>query len=380
MENGKGHEDKDEQYNKWMNEYDDYLHYSRNPQLGEMYCKKCILEDDKDQEIHSGLGVRKIFRELRQPELLSRDVGVTVTYSSSPSYSDSGNTVSSTRKHNHDNNQITRIVSAPNKQKKEKEDAKTIRKQKQQWQPLTMNNYPCPVHNRFKCPYYESLEIDDNELVAYGMCIEMIYYALSYSHMLTYQIRDYTYKIDFEKNKLVDIIGKYGCGSSTVSSKRLGVKLWSLKQPKVPIESIHDIYKALTDRETLDIILDQYIEHRMRNPQDYEDDPSLDYIQPNEKFDALRDAILDLFTQNKDKIMINDLTNFNGLTLQEEEGDIKRRSLDQSTTIFVDHSNDICCECDKIGACILCVNCDKWICTDHWMKHGKVRHHLEIQE
>lgn len=379
LENGNGHRDKDEQYNKWMNDYDDYLHYSRNPQLGERYCKKCLLEDDKDQEIHSGLGLRKILRELREQELLSRDAGVTVTYSSSPSSSGNTNTTSLTRKQFHNSSERTRTISGPNKQKKEKEDAKITRKQKQQ-QPLTMINYPCPVHNRFKCPYRESSETDDSDLVSDGICIETIYNALSYAHMLTYQISDYTYKIDFEKNKWIDIISKYECGSSTASSKRLSVKLWSLKQPRVPVESIHDIYKALTDRETLDIILDQYLEHRRRNPLDYGDYPNFDYAQRKENDDTLRHLILDWFMQIKDDITIEDLTNLNGLTLQEEEEDIKIRSLDQSTTVFVDHSNDICCECNKRWACILCINCDKWICTDHWMKHGKVRHHLEIEQ
>jgi hypothetical protein len=206
LENGNGQRDKDEQYRKWINDYDDYLRYSKNPKLGEIYCKKCLLEDDKDQEIHSGLGLRKIFRELRQQKLSSEAVGITVTHSLSRSCSGSSNiTTSSTQKHIHNSDQRTQTVSASNKQKKEKEDTKITRKQKQQ-QPLTMINYPCPVHNRFKCPYYESSENDDNELVASGIAIEMIYYALSYAHMLTYQIRDYTYKIDFEKNKWVDII------------------------------------------------------------------------------------------------------------------------------------------------------------------------------
>lgn len=379
LENGNGHRDKDEQYNKWINDYSDYLHYSKNPKLGESYCEKCLLEDDNDQEIHSGLGLRKILRELRQQELSSGDVGITATYSSSPSSCGSSNSTSSARKHIDNSNQRRRTVSVPNKQKKEKEDAKTIRKQKQH-QPLTMINYPCPVHDRFKCPYYESSEIDDSDLVSDGKCIELTYNALSYAHMLTYQIRDYTYKVDFEKNKHVETINKYGCGSSKASSKRPGVELSSLKQPKVPIESIHDIYKALTDRETLDIILDQYLEHRRRNPLDYGDYPNFDYIQRKESYDTLRHLLLDWFMQIKDDITIKDFTNFNGLTLQEEEEDIKRRSLDQSTTVFVDHSNDICCECNKRWACILCINCDKWICTDHWMKHGEVRHHLEIQE
>jgi len=83
FENGNGHRDKDEdeQCNKWISDYYDYLHCSRNPQLGERYCKECLFEDDKLQEIHSGLGLRIIYRELIQKILLLsfRDAEDTIT-------------------------------------------------------------------------------------------------------------------------------------------------------------------------------------------------------------------------------------------------------------------------------------------------------------
>jgi hypothetical protein len=373
-EKGTGHRYKDEQYNKWIDDYYDYLYYSRNPQLGEGYCEECLLEDDQDQEIHSGLGLRKMFRELVQQELSSEDEGTT-TSSSSLSSSGSSNTTSHSHNHIHKGRQRTRAVSAANKQKEEKKDAKVIRKQQQQQAPLITIDYPCPVHNRFKCPYQKFSEINDNVLVGIGSYLEVIYNALSYAHMLTYQIRDYTYKVDFEKGRKLETISKYGCGFSEGSSNRLGVELRSLKQPEVPIESIHDIYKALTNRENLDILLEQYLEHRRNNPRDYGDNPNFDYAQRKEQDDTFRHSIVDWFTQFKDDIRIEDLTNFNGITLQEEEENIKRSDLDRSAAIFVDHSNDICCVCNKGGACILCVNCDKWICADHWPNH-KAIHHL----
>jgi hypothetical protein len=369
---GTGHRYKDEQYNKWMDDYYDYLYYSRNPQLGERYCEGCLLEDDQEQEIHSGLGLRKILRELAQQVLSEEDEGTT-TSSSSPSSSGSSNTTSPSHDHIHKGRQRTRAVSAANKQK-EKKNAEVIKKQ--QRAPLITIDYPCPVHNRFKCPYQKSSEIDDNVLVGIGRYLELICNALSYAHMLTYQIRDYTYKVDFEKNRKLETISKYGTLFSERSSNRLGVELRSLKQPKVPIESMHDIYKALTDRENLDILLEQYLEHRVNNPRDYGDDPNFDYAKRKEDSDTLRRSIVDWFMQIKDDIRIEDLTNFNGITLQEEEENTKRSGLDHSTTIFVDHFNDICCECNKRWACILCVNCDKWICADHRLNHEAVHRHF----
>jgi hypothetical protein len=367
-----GHRYKDEQYNRWTDDYYDYLHYSRDPQLGERYCQKCVLEDDKDQEIHSGLGLRKLARELLQQELSSRDDDEETTTSSSLSSNNNSNTTNPNN-HIHNGRQTAQTVSAANKQKKER-DAKVIRK-KQQQLPLVTIDYPCSVHNRFKCPYQESSEIKDIALVGIGFELEIIYNALSYAHTLTYQIRDYTYKVDFEKDKTIEIISKYGCDFARDSSKRLGVELRSLKQPKVAIESIQDIYKALTDRENLDIILEQYFEDRMWSFQ-YRDNPNFDYTKQKELNDTIRRSIVDRFILIKDDIRIEDLTNFNGVTLQEEEKNTKRRARDQSVKITVDHSNDICCVCSKRWACILCVNCDKWICADHWSNHEGV-HHLD---
>jgi hypothetical protein len=97
----------------------------------------------------------------------------------------------------------------------------------------------------------------------------------------------------------------------------------------------------------------------------YRDNPNFDYTKQKELNDTIRRSIVDRFIQIKDDIRIEDLTNFNGITLQEEEKNTKRRARDQSVKITVDHSNDICCVCSKRWACILCVNCDKWICADH---------------
>src|SRR5919108_5145725 len=121
----------------WMDDYYDYLHYLRNPQLGEMYCEVCLLEDDQDQKIHSGLGLRKMLRELAQQVLSSEDEGTT-TSSSSLSSSGSSNTTSHSHNHIHKGRQRTRAVSAANKQKEEKKDAKVIRKQ----QSLITIDYP----------------------------------------------------------------------------------------------------------------------------------------------------------------------------------------------------------------------------------------------
>jgi hypothetical protein len=106
----------------------------------------------------------------------------------------------------------------------------------------------------------------------------------------------------------------------------------------------------------------------------YTNNQDFDYTKQKELNDTLRLSIVDQFIQIKDDIKIEDLTNFNGITLQEEQENTKMRTRDHSTEMTVDHFNDICCVCSKGWACILCVNCDKWICADHWSNHKGAHH------
>ncbi len=373
-----------ERFKKWMDDYDDYLHYSKNPELGATYCRKCLLEDDKDQEMGSGLSLRNIVRQLTQ--LSFKDTGKSTTLSSPSSTYASGAT---SHDHNNIQNRLekTRIISTANKQEEKK--SRTAFERQQQPPPppsssLVTIDYPCTVHNRFKCPYQSSSsEINDGDLVGTGIGLHVIYHALLYAHMLTYQTRDYTYKVDFETDRKIETISKYGGWFSNSYNKRFGVELANLKQPKVPIESIRDIYKSLTDIEILNVLLKDYFEHRRNNPNEYREDiPTSDYSKRKEQHDALIQLIIECFMEVKDDIRIEDLTNFNGISMlqEEQEEKAKRSHLDQNTiATFVDHFNDICCECDTRWACILCVNCNEWVCADHQNKH-KATHRLKQEE
>jgi len=372
-QNATGRGYNDERCNKWIDDYYDYLDYSRNPKLGEMKCGKCLLVDDKDHMVWStGLGLRKVVRKSIQ--LLLKSAGKSSPpLSSETEQSNGSDSINSSAIHNdhHKDLQETPVIIEEDIEQREEEKNSRVTKRQQ---PITID-YPCPVHDRFQCPYHNYSGINDTLLVAIGGHIKKIYDALSYAHTQTYQIRDYTYKVNFEKDRFLGMFDTYG-GSSGGPNCRLEVELGELKQPKVPIESIGDIYKALTDRENLDILLEQYLEHRRNNPHDYGDNTSFDPAKRKEQDDILRRVILDWFMQLKDYIRIEDLTNFYGMTVQEEEN--KKRSLDQNWPRLVDHFNDICCECNKRWACILCVNCDKWICADHWRNH-KTAHHLQSQ-
>ncbi len=326
-ENGIDERYEDKRCNKWRDDYYDYLYCLRNPEFGAWHCAKCVLENDNDQEIGSALGLRRIIREIIQSSLKGTEIAAGAS------------------------------------------------------SPVTID-YPCPVHNRFQCPYGNSSDIDDP--LAIGEVIEEIYNALAYAHMLTYQTRDYTYKVDFNTNRSVETISRYGGWSFSRAIKPIGVELTTLKQPKVPIESVRDIYNALTDMSILDMLLEEYHKHRMKNPKDYGDISTYNYTKRKERADGRRRLIIEWLTEIKDDIKIEYLTNFNGIPLQQEEREqeenAKRSHRDQNMTpTLVDHFNDICCECNKRWACILCINCNKWVCADHQYEH-RVKHSLEQEE
>jgi hypothetical protein len=360
-ENETGHGYNDERRYKWVDDYYGYLDYSRDPQLGKMNCGKCLLLDDEDQEVaFTGSDLRKIVRKFIQSSSSLKSLGRSSSISSS-----SSNPTTHSIDHS---SSIQRKILAPANEQNVEKNATVIKKQQS-----IMIEYPCPVQNRFECPYHKYSEINDSLLVGIGEDINSIYDALSHAQTLTYQTRDYTYKVDSEKGRLLETIHKYGRRSSGDSSIRLEVGLVPLKQPRVPIASIRDIYKALTNREDLDVLLEQYFEHRRKNPLDYGDNPSFDPAKRKEQNDILRHSIVDWFMQIKEHLRIEDLTDFYGMTLQEEEENT-RSSLGESAPRFVDHSNDICNECNRRWACILCVNCNKWICADHRLNHRSTYH------
>jgi hypothetical protein len=253
----------------------------------------CLFEDDKDQEIGSALGLRKIMREIIQSSLKGTEI--TAASSSPSSYSRTSNS------HNdvHNGLQKTRVIPATNKQR-EKRDTTVAEKQQSLPSSLITINYPCSVHNRFECPYRNCPEIDDPVVI--GEILEEIYNALSYAHLLTYQTRDYTYKVDFEIYRKVETISRYGGWFSRRSDKRIGVELTNLKQPKVPIESIRDIYNALTNTAILDVLLEEYLKHRRNDLKDYEGIPTFAYAKLKERHDARRRFIIEWFMKIKDDI------------------------------------------------------------------------------
>ena len=98
------------------------------------------------------------------------------------------------------------------------------------------------------------------------------------------------YEADFEADKVKEIYANYrGDPYSFSTEYPLEAKLGEVHRlSKVLIRNAKDVYNALTDRETLDKVLEQGLD--------------------NEEYQRHRDELVNLFMNLKEKIKIEDLT------------------------------------------------------------------------
>jgi hypothetical protein len=98
------------------------------------------------------------------------------------------------------------------------------------------------------------------------------------------------YETDFETNNLREITSLYdGSPHSWSTEYPLEEKLSQIHRlSRVPIRNVQDVYNALTDRETLNKVLEQGLD--------------------DEEYQRYRYELVNLFIGLKDKIKIEDLT------------------------------------------------------------------------
>jgi hypothetical protein len=156
--------------------------------------------------------------------------------------------------------------------------------------------YPCKVLNRYACPcdnkagkIKNNANFDVNGLFAlYDLAFQV---ELAFSHAYSMSKSNETiYEADFEAGKFKEIYANYHGNPYSFSTEHpLEEKLNEVKRlSKVPIRNVMDVYNALTNRETLDQLLDQGLDDK--------------------EYQRYRDELVNLFISIKDKIKIEDLT------------------------------------------------------------------------
>lgn len=237
-------------------------------------------------------------------------------------------------------------------------------------------DFPCKVLNMFECPYKQGNKDSDEPLFTLKVLWQLISDALSYAHNLS-RYYGHTYEVDFEK-----------CTVTTYSGIRSGPSPWgriseleSLKLSKIPMQGIKDIYYVLSNSKALEIILEQYLKH----VEEVEKEGKSSDAGFESKFlRKLKEPLIDHFGSIKDKIKIEKLLNFDGKNLEEEKEDKKRQ---EETEKWLAENEPQRFNLDKAlsGKCILCkefsnihcINCDIWVCVDHWRKHDQDSHNMD---
>jgi len=276
-------EDLKEQANKWYSDYIELMEYRKNPRIGRTKCFRCLLSPSREESAIF-LGINKVIARAIEQE---------------------NNTPSSTI-------------------------------------------YPCPILNRYKCPFdkkknnnnikEEEKEVKDlldvDDLFNLSEIAFQIELALGKAQGMT-KSNETIYEADFETDKVKEIYANYhGDPYSFSAEYPLEEKLSKVPRlSKVPIRNVQDVYNALTDRETLNKVLEQGLEDK--------------------EYQQQRDELVNLFMSLKDKIKIEDLTFYE--------------------PIFILNIQKSKCSICQEFANIHCINCSDdnnvWLCIDHWKQH-----------
>lgn len=207
--------------------------------------------------------------------------------------------------------------------------------------------YPCKVLNRYACPYDNKVgkikadvNFDVDSLFALNKLAFQVELPFSHAYSMS-KSNETIYETDFEAGKVKEIYANYrGDPYAFLTEYPLEEKLGEVKRlSKVPIRNVQDVYNALTDRDTLNKVLEQGLD--------------------DEEYQRHRSEIVDLFMglKEKDKIKIEDLTLYE--------------------PIFTSNVQKSKCSICQEFANIHCINCSNnnvWLCVDHWMQH-KTEYH-----
>jgi len=149
------------------------------------------------------------------------------------------------------------------------------------------------IHNNNKIKAEEKEDsnlIDVDDLFNLSKIAFQVELALGKAQTMT-KSNETIYETDFEVGKVKEIYANYHGDPYSFSTEypleaKLGKEVKRL--PKVPIRNVQDVYNALTDRETLNKVLEQGLD--------------------DEEYQIHRAEIVNLFMNLKDKIKIEDLT------------------------------------------------------------------------
>lgn len=236
--------------------------------------------------------------------------------------------------------------------------------------------FPCRTLNFFECPHGQNEKDSDLRLFSLRDVWQVISDALSHARSLSI-FRDYTHEVDFEKDSVVTysdirLYGPHGWGYVRFLDHE--------KVSKIPVQSIKDIHYVLTNRKALDTILEQYIEYAEK----LEKEGKKPDVFDSSTLKEMKKPIIDYIMELKNKIKIEELLNFDGKNLEEEkeerkkEEEIEKSHIEnEPESVNLDRPRSAkCIQCGEFSN-IHCINCNIWVCVEHWRKHAQDSHNMD---
>ena len=240
----------------------------------------------------------------------------------------------------------------------------------------TLKNYkyPCDVLNVFKCPHgFENT----NFLRALGNVQRILDQAISYSCELT-RMHDNSVYINF-------VSGRAGYENQ---ANKITNQIWDVmkgrKVPRLPLRGIKTVHAALTRKDQVEILLDQYL--------DSLDPENGRVILDGTWFDTkyireLKQPILLFLEDNNNLVMQEELTDWYRNQSQREERreqeeiEAEKKEIEDPRhghELRDRRSSGVCVICNNLAK-VYCVNCQNWVCVEHWEKHGLDQHNFTLK-
>jgi hypothetical protein len=302
-------------YQKWFTIWRQYLISKKDPKLGRRLCHGCILNEESDMSIWG------------------------LTYPTSTSIRDV-------------------ILKHPS--------AKEFK-------------FGCPT-NVFRCPYKQ---LDQNEdLFELAEIWEIVHNAIMEAHHRTHYGHDMFFEIDFIRK--IAFVQRQWYHDPT--SERIADALHFHKLSVVEIRTIEDIFNTLTNPKLLELILEQYTKEIENGEAEYTGKPKQGAAEKAIKIRENKGPILKFFAELKDEIKLDHLRDLYDQP-QEIEDEEKNRRGEIDAYLVSKHPthekylkkkrNSTCVSCSKFSN-IHCLNCQEWICDEHWKEHGRSKHNFVV--
>jgi len=238
-----------EQFDKWFNDYLDFLTFMKNTELGGMICNNCLLSPHKDR---SGLliGVHKMAAKLLNKEMKANEV-LDINLEDREPYFEKIN------------------------------DDSVL--------------YPCNVLNYFSCPYgcngqskrfEHELDSDVQYLFELNLVTRLVDLALLKASTMT-QSNETIYEIDVRKNTIREVQTLHN-GRQYCKVERSPIKKWLnkiLKPSMVTVRNEEHVLEILKDNSKLDLVLRQF--------------------STDEDYYEVRDRILSFFERSRENLKMH---------------------------------------------------------------------------